>query len=300
MAKTAKPDIYKTVSEKIASLIEKGDLPWQKRFETGAPLQQPLRHHGVPYQGINTLLLWAAAMERGFTSPYWMTFKQAKEMGASVVKGAKSEIVVYVGRVEKESDQIDPSTGEPVKVGVHFMKQYRVFNTSEIEGLAEHYYPKPRTSHHWDREADAEAFFAYLGATIRHGEPTPYYNPADDYVNMPDRESFVDAGAYYSTLAHEVAHWTGHQHRLDRLRSYKARDREYATEELVAELSAAFTMAHLGTSSVPLQENARYIASWAQALREDHRVIFKVASAAQKATDFLIAKQPDVLQFAAE
>jgi antirestriction protein ArdC len=174
------------------------------------------------------------------------------------------------------------------------MKGYTVFNIEQIEDLPAHFTAKKEPRRNPDeRIRHAEEFFANTGAEIRHGGNAAYYAPGPDFVEMPDFESFRDAGAYYATLAHECTHWTRHKSRLDRDFGRKRwGDEGYAMEELCAELGAAFLCADLELTPQIRQDHAPYIAGWLKVLKEDKRAIFTAASHAQKAADFLHALQP--------
>lgn len=299
--KTKKPrkDLYAEISNKIADMLEKGVAPWECEWQTTSAGTMPIRVTGERYRGINVLLLWMAQMEKGYAANQWMTFKQAKDLGAAVRKGEKSETVVYVGKIMKEGEQIDPETGKPAMIGIPFLKSYSVFNVDQIDALPDQFAPEPIPGNDWDRDQSAEHFMASVGAEIRHGGNQAYYHRGTDHVQMPPREAFAAPAAYYVTLAHELAHWTGAPKRLDRKEGGTFGDKDYANEELIAELSACFTCAHLEIAREPREENAAYLANWAKRLREDHRVIFRVASAAQAATDFLIARVEQVAAKAA-
>ena len=233
---------------------------------------KPLRHNGMPYNGINVLMLWGAAMEGGFLSPYWMTFKQAKELGAHVKKGERGNFVVYANTITKTEEQDD---GREEERKIPFMKGYSVFNVNQIEGLPGHYYTKPEPIiDPAERIGHADAFFASTGADIRHGGNSAHYAGGSDHVQMPVFESFRSPEAYYATLAHELTHWTKHDKRL-------------AREELVAELGAAFLCADLALTPEPGEDHAAYIQSWLKVLKEDKRAIFSAAAHAQRAADYL-------------
>lgn len=137
------------------------------------------------------------------------------------------------------------------------------------------------------------------GADIRHSGDQAYYAPAQDYIVMPSRALFKDTSTstatenYYSTLFHELTHWTGAKHRLDRLSNDRFGSKDYAFEELVAELGAAMCCALTGVTSSPREDHARYILSWLKALKSDKRFIFSAASHAQKALDFLFSQQQE-------
>jgi antirestriction protein ArdC len=290
-----KTDIYEKVTNRIIADLEKGELTWIKPWSSGnteGRIIRPLRHNGVPYSGINVLMLWGAAMEGGFASPFWMTYKQAQELGAHVRKGERGSLVVYANTITKSEETEDGSTEERV---IPFMKAYTVFNVEQIEGLPAHYYTKPEPVIDAAQRIDhAEAFFAATGADIRHGGNSAHYSGASDHVQMPVFESFRSPEAYYATLAHELTHWTKHPKRLDRDFGRKRwGDEGYAREELVAELGAAFLCADLSLTPEPGADHAAYIQSWLKVLKDDKRAIFTAASHAQRAADFLHGLQPE-------
>lgn len=291
-----KRDVYQKVTDKIIADLEKGELTWLKPWSVGnmdGKIIKPLRHNGVPYSGINVLMLWAAAMDGGFLSPQWMTFKQAKEMGAHMRKGERGALVVYANSITKTEEQ-DDGTEEERKIP--FMKGYTVFNVEQIEGLSEHFYAKPEPVIDGpERIAHADGFFDALGADIRHGGNSAHYSGATDHVQMPAFESFQSPEAYYATLAHEMTHWTKHKSRLDRDFGRKRwGDEGYAREELVAELGAAFLCADLRLTPEARTDHAAYIQSWLKVLKNDKRAIFAAASHAQRAADYLNSFQPTV------
>ncbi len=284
-----KTDIYQKVTNKIFADLEQGELTWLKPWNsanTEGRIIKPLRHSGQPYNGINVLMLWSAAMEGGYASPYWMTFKQAKELGAYVKKGERGNMVVYANAITKTEET---SSGEEQERRIPFMKSYSVFNAEQIEGLAEHFYEKPEAViDPAERIEHAEDFFAHTGANVRHGGNRAFYSGGSDHVQMPYFETFHSPEAYYATLAHELAHWTKHQSRLDReFGRKKWGDEGYAREELVAELGAAFLCADLALTPEPRTDHAAYIQSWLKVLKNDKRAIFSAAAHAQRAADFL-------------
>tara|TARA_R110000796_G_scaffold45616_43_gene110483 strand:- start:10174 stop:11076 length:903 start_codon:yes stop_codon:yes gene_type:complete len=284
-----KQDIYQRVTDKIVADLEKGELTWLKPWSSGnleGRITKPLRHNGETYSGINILMLWGAAMEGGYCSPYWMTFKQAKTFGANVRKGERGNLVVYANTFTKTEEG---ENGQEEERKIPFMKGYTVFNVEQIEGLPEHYYDKPPAIIEPDQRIEhAEAFFGEAGADIRHGGNRAYYSGGSDHVQMPYFETFCSPEAYYGTLAHELTHWTKHEKRLDReFGRKKWGDEGYAREELVAELGAAFLCADIELSPQPREEHAAYIQSWRKVLKEDKRAIFSAAAHAQRAADFL-------------
>ena len=283
--------------------LEQGVRPWQKPWNpehAAARILRPLRSNFAPYRGINILLLWAASMEQGFTSPFWFTFKQADALGAHVRKGEKGSTVVFADTLHKT--ETDQDSGEEIEKHIPFMKAYTVFNALQIEGLPAQYTPalpeQPAPAE--DRKAELERFFANTGAVIRHGGDRAFYAIGSDHMQMPPFPAFRDAESYYATLAHEMTHWTRHTSRLDRdLGRKQWGDEGYAKEELVAELGAAFLCADLGITPEIRDDHAAYIASWLKALQDDKRFIFSAAAHAQRAVDFLHQTQEQIDSVAA-
>jgi antirestriction protein ArdC len=284
-----KADIYEKVTNRIIADLEQGELTWLKPWSSGnmeGRIVRPLRHNGLPYCGINVLMLWSAAVESGYASPFWMTFKQAQELGAHVRKGEQGSLVVYANTITKTEEG---ENGQDEERKIPFMKGYTVFNVEQIEGLPEHYAAKPEAVIDAAQRIDhAESFFAASGADIRHGGNSAHYSGGTDHVQMPAFEAFRSPESYYATLAHELTHWTKHPKRLDRdFGRKKWGDEGYAKEELVAELGAAFLCADLALTPEPGMDHAAYIQSWLKVLKEDKRAIFSAAAHAQRAADFL-------------
>lgn len=288
----AKTDIYTSVTDSIIAALEKGVRPWMQPWSAehaAGKIARPLRHNLEPYRGINVLMLWGEAMEKGFSAPIWMTFKQAKELGGNVRKGEKGSVVVYANTLNRS--ETDEATGEEREQSIPYLKSYSVFNAEQVDGLPERFTqiaaPKLEPI---ERDAHADQFFAATGASIHHGGGRAYYSSSEDRIQMPPFEAFRDAESYYATLAHEATHWTRHATRLERDFGRKRwGDEGYAAEELVAELGAAFLCADLGLTPEVRDDHAAYIGNWLAVLKNDKRAIFTAASYAQKATDYLIA-----------
>ncbi|MGA7178916.1 MAG: zincin-like metallopeptidase domain-containing protein [Thiobacillaceae bacterium] len=302
-ANADRKDVYTRVTDRIVADLEQGIRPWMKPWNAehaAGRICKPLRHNGQPYNGINVLMLWSAAMERCYSAPIWMTFKQAQELGAHVRKGERGELVVYANTINRMEE--DEKTGEEIDRVIPFMKGYTVFNVEQIEGLPAHYYQLAEpVLDPVQRIAQAEEFFSATGATISHGGNQAFYTMADNRVQMPAFESFRDAESYYATLAHEMTHWTRHPQRLERDFGRKRwGDEGYAMEELVAEIGSAFLSADLDLSVEPREDHASYIAHWLKVLKDDKRAIFTAAAHAQRAADYLHGLQPVAVQEAAE
>nr|MCB7500913.1 ssDNA-binding domain-containing protein [Enterobacter roggenkampii] len=282
----ARPDIHTRITRQIIAQLEAGVRPWVQPWKTSATVSRPLRHDGTPYSGVNILLLWSEAVERGYLRPTWMTFRQALALGAHVRKGERGAMVVYANQIiREEADEAGQAVGQRIP----FLKAYTVFNLDQIDGLPERYALQPQPTINPEvRNGAAEAYFRACGADIRHGGGSAFYAPGPDFVQMPAFESFQDAQSYYATLGHEMIHWTRHSSRLDRdLGRQRHGDEGYAREELVAELGAAFLCADLGLALEPREDHAAYIASWLQVLRDDRRFIVSAAAHAQRAVAWL-------------
>ncbi|WP_282063816.1 ArdC family protein [Roseobacter litoralis] len=287
----AKLDIHQHVTDTIIAQIEAGTPPWRTPWtggEGGAAF--PLRHNGEAYRGINILMLWATAHERGYNSAHWMTFKQAMELGGMVKKGEKCARSVFYGTFEKAADQTEGKSEDDGKTRIPYAKTNNVFNADQIENLPAEFYITPEQPRDLGTEANAEldAFFTDTGADIiSSDEARAYYRPATDKIHMPPIRTFHSVTGYYSTLSHELCHWTGASNRLDRIKKFQNRE-AYAFEELVAEIGNCLLCLHLGVTP-QFDQSAAYIESWLKALKDDKGLIFKAASEAQRAVDFILA-----------
>ena len=286
---TSRPDLYSRITNAIIADLEAGVRPWTKPWSAehlAGRITRPLRSTGEPYSGINVILLWMEAVDRGFSAPIWITFRQALALGGHVRKGEHGATVVYANRITRTEAG---DNGEDIERSIPFLKAYTVFNVDQVEGLPAHFYAKAQPAlDPVQRIAHADDFFAATGADLRHGGDRAYYAIEPDYVQVPPFECFEDPQAYYATLAHECTHWTRHPTRLDRDFGRKRwGDEGYAREELVAELGAAFLCADLGFALEPRPDHARYIAGWLKVLADDRRFIFTAAAHAQRAVDYL-------------
>ena len=290
MTDTTRIDIYSRITNRIIADLEQGTRPWHRPWSVAhaeGRIVRPLRHSGIPYRGINVVMLWSAAVAAGYTCPTWLTFKQAIELGGNVRKGERGELVVYANSITRtETD----TKGEETEREIPFLKGYTVFNAEQCDGLPAHYTARPEAPAltPLQRIERADRFFAATGADIRHGGTRAYYAEGSDHVQMPPFETFESAESHAATLAHELTHWTKHRTRLDRdMGRVKWGDEGYAREELVAELGAAFLCADLGVTPDVRDDHAAYIATWLKVLKEDKRLIFSAASHAQRAADYL-------------
>jgi len=289
-------DVYTRVTDRIVSDLEQGVRTWLKPWSAAhaeGSITRPLRHNGLPYRGMNVLLLWGEAMAKGYAAPAWMTYKQALELGGQVRKGERGSLVVYANSISRTETN---DKGEDVERAIPFMRGYTVFNVEQIDLLPAQYYGKPdKPLPLVERIGHADRFMTATGATIQHGGNSAFYAPGRDLVQMPPIEAFRDKESYYATALHELTHWTSHKSRLDRsFNGKRFGDDGYAREELVAELGAAFLCADLGITPEIRDDHAAYLGHWLKVLREDKRAIFSAAAHAQRAADYLHGLQPSV------
>lgn len=254
---TNKPDIYQTVTDAIIDSLEAGRGDWQERWQ-GLSLSSPLRATGEHYRGINALLLGLIGYSKGYANPTWMTFNQAKTLGGMVRKGEKSSPVVFFKEIDID-DPDAPDADDDGKVQRRMARGYRVFNVDQIDGLPDRFAIADEAGElpAKDRDERAEAALRSSGAVIEEtGDARAYYQPSADRINMPHFDRFYSTGGYLATLAHELTHWTGAAHRLDR-EGIANRDLEnVAFEELIAEIGAAFICARLGVAGDHIDSHA--------------------------------------------
>lgn len=275
--------IYDEVTNKILAKLEAGVKPWVKPWSTGNVSWIPKRANGKDYSGMNILLLWGALEDGGFTQNTWMTFKQAQELKACVRKGEKGSPVVFADTFTKTEEV----NGQEKEKRIPFMKKYTVFNIEQIDGLPEKYYvpATPQIKAETKRQ-DICDFVSRTNAHVRHGGSRAFFRINGDLIQMPPFESFISPDHYYSTLLHELTHWSGGPSRLDRKFGNKFGDPTYAKEELIAEIGSAYLCAYLGVDDLT-DHNASYLESWIKALKNDSRAIFTAASQASKAAEYI-------------
>lgn len=291
---TASGDLYDAVTRRIIAELEQGCVPWVRPWgrmggaATGLPRNAATDR---PYSGINVLILWGAVTECGYPSQGWLTFRQALQAGGAVRRGERGTTIVYADQFTPGSERERArEAGETAKT-VAFLKRFSVFNVAQIEGLPEGFAADPVPLPDRAVVPVAEAVVAASGIDVRIGGDEAFYVPARDYVQVPPQPAFFEPVNYYRTLLHELVHATGHAARLDRTLTTSFGTKDYAREELVAEMGSAFLCAALGI--VPTVRHADYLASWLALLREDSRAVFRAASAASKAADWLLARHRD-------
>ena len=297
-ASNDRASLYTEITDKIVAELEAGRIPWVQPWGTEAikaPLAMP-RNASTDrrYSGVSILILWGAIIERGFTNQSWVTFRQALSLGGNVRKGERGTNVVYADRfVPDDERRRAVETGDAVRA-IPFLKRFTVFNTDQCDGLPDDVAkvappPPPELI-----EPEARTLIAATGADFRIGGARACYDPSGDFVQVPPPQAYFEPINWHRTAFHELGHWTGHASRLNRDHSGSFGSRSYAREELVAEMAGAFVCASLGI--VPTVRHADYIGSWLEVLREDDRAIVRAASAASKASDFILGFQSGAMK----
>jgi antirestriction protein ArdC len=270
-------NIYQEVTDRIINALEQEMVPWQRPWADGNGMPHNLSTDRY-YRGINVPLLWCSQFDRGFESDRWLTLRQANTLGARVKKGSKgTAIIFWKTRTIRVEGADEPEATIPVA------RVYSVFNEDQIDGLP----VRDKPVAEWDPHVEAEKLMDR--ATVVHGGDRAFYAPNSDIIQLPPVEAFTDQGAYYSTALHELTHWTGHSSRLDRLKKGSTGGTDYAQEELVAEMGAAFLCAQLGIGGK--LQHPEYIGHWLKVLKEDNRSVFRASSAAQKAVDYIVGAE---------
>lgn len=286
MRESEKLDIHQSITDKIIAALEAGvgeaRLPWHRAGVYG--LTPRNADTGVSYNGINVLSLWATAEARSYAQPVWATYRQWQGLGAQVRKGEKAALVVFYKQFDVDPRDDDPEDDGKRRVA----KASWVFNAAQVDGYVP---PEPLPPlEPITRIAQVESFVAATGAVIEVGGERAYYRRSSDKVCMPDENLFRSSNRtedWYAIALHELGHWSGAPHRLNRQFGERFGDEAYAFEELVAELCSAFFCADLGISPAMRDDHATYIANWLEVLKRDNRAVFHAAAKASEAAKYL-------------
>ncbi|MBI1290186.1 DUF1738 domain-containing protein [bacterium] len=290
---SAKFDVHQEITDRIVAALETAGefrLPW---IRSGGSMKRPVNiASGKPYNGVNIVSLWVAGLAAEYPSHLWGTYRQWQDRGCQVRKGEKSSLIVFYKKLEFA--QTDETTGE-TETGERLMARASfVFNAAQVEGFALQSDTALPAEPAFDPIERAERFAIATGAKIEEGGDKACYIPTADMIRMPERRRFTGtdtttpAEGFYSTLCHELVHWSGAKHRLDRDLTGRFGSESYAVEELVAELGAAFLCGDLGISPEPRADHACYIANWLKVLKDDKKAVFTAASKASEAANWLI------------
>lgn len=303
MAKRSSDSIFTQITKIFLEALKNGAPPWRKPWSQSSPAP------GFPvnaaterrYSGINITILWAAAIARGFEQDRWLTFNQVSNAGGRVKKGEKGTTAVLFKNINIErKTTIDEDEEERA---LHCERHYKIaraftlFNVEQCTGLPKKtvagLYPRCKQKQNWESHHSADYLVRLCGAKIRHTGSIATYLPESDIICMPPKGAFESTAGYYSTLMHELTHWTGHKSRLNRLgiiESHPFNSVSYAFEELVAEIGSAFLCADHRIFGELRHES--YVLSWIKILENDPKAIFSSSAQAWKARNYLMNQIP--------
>jgi antirestriction protein ArdC len=279
--------IYRDVTDRIIQALEKDCPPWIKPWKTegrgGLPRNFCTNKY---YSGINVLLLWLSSELNGFSSNYYATFKQFSSKGLKILRGSSANRIVYVNKYKKiiETKKTDGTISVEEK-NIPFLKYYSVFNLEQTD----YTFPEDEPIKISGDFSSVKEYISNVPVKIIFSGDRAYYDRSN-YIKIPPKSKFTSASAFYSTIIHELIHWTGHESHLNREKNKGYNERRYSFEELIAELGAAFLSAELKIDG-KLQHDS-YIQSWLEYLKNDQKYIFKATKFASQAVEYLNQLQP--------
>ena len=280
--------LYEEVTRQIVAYLAEGTKPWECPWDctTSAGLIPKNAATGMPYTGVNVLLTWIAAQEQGFGSPLYLTFKQALALGGRVLKGSKGTRLIFFKPLTRTAKA---DNGEERTITIPMIRKFVVFNLDQVAGIQEEKFEENGSIQQATLQPieQAEAILKACPVTIIEAGTKAFYSPNFDTIHLPDPERYKRVEDRYATALHEMAHSSGHPRRLNRDLCGTYGSKAYAFEELVAEMASAYLMSHLQFKG-ELMGHASYLDDWLQVLQSDSKAIFKAASLAQKATEYLL------------
>jgi antirestriction protein ArdC len=278
--------VYEVINNRILELLQQGTVPWRRSWNVTSSMPRSLNTK-KEYRGINVILLAC----QQYSQPWFLTFNQIKERGGHVKQGMKASPIVFWKWIESD----DPDD----KLKVPLLRYYNVFNVEQAEGIT---YPEIQTdTNSFTLIETAEQIISTMPNTplIQHMGKRAYYNPLSDTVTLPLQTAFQSPEEYYATAYHELIHSTMHEDRLNRkvtAQVHKWGDDAYSKEELVAEMGASFLCGHAGIENTTIENSAAYIQGWLKFLKNDKTLLIYAAAQAQKASDYILNVQPDVME----
>ena len=296
------PSHYDTVTERVLEALRQGTPPWRRPWDkskcgssrSGAFAGGSLPRNaltGVSYRGLNTILLSMAPFQLETGDPRWATYKQAQSKGWQVREGEKGTPAFFYKRFDARAGGGEEEDDAHARRGHAMLKCFTLFHAGQMDGVPDYAPPTPEEAP-WRLPDAADTIVRESRAVIREGGDRAFYSPGTDRIQMPPRSAFATADHFVSVILHEMSHWSGAAHRLNRDLSHPFGSTEYAREELVAELSQIIVCGELGLSGCAFTNGAAYVASWLSILANDHREIFRAAAAAQRAADYILAFHP--------
>ena len=284
-----KISVYQIVTDKIIELLQAGTTPWRKPWSAANTTIRPMNYQTKrPYSGINFFILLSC-----FDNPYFLTFPQLSTMGGTVKKGEKATPVFYWNWLFVDADGKKVKSEEEAKKKIPFLRYYNVFNADQIDGIDFEKLPVVEWKENEKINTCEAIVKSCLNLQLVHkNKSKAYYSPTLDEVNMPGIEQFDNSEEYYSTLFHELGHWTGHQSRLNRFekgaKCAAFGSPEYSREELIAEMTSAFLCFDCQVNVPKLVQNqAAYLQGWINVLKGDSKLIATAAASAEKAARFI-------------
>lgn len=283
-------NVYEMVNNKILAVMEQGRIPWQMPWIVSSGKKYVGAYNavsGISYSLINQILLGKPGK--------WATFKQWKENGGKIKKGAKSSQVIFWHMYEKE---VKDENGKLDKKRIPVLKYYNVFHVDDIENIdktksifQEH---EPEIRKAFKPEEEAEGIInEYLNREkiefYQDGKPEAYYSPSRDMIHIPNDNLFKKSNGFYSTIFHEMGHSTGHKKRLDRDMTGLFGSPSYAREELIAEMTSSYLLNLTGLDDESaIRNNTAYLQSWMECIKKDEKCFITACSRAEKAVAYIL------------
>lgn len=279
-------DVYQQVTDRIISLLERGTIPWRKSWSAGSGVPRNLVS-GKEYRGINIFILSAMP----YSSPYWLTYKQATDLGGHVCKGEKSAPVIFWKLLDKhDQDDVSKATGK-----IPMLRQYHLFSAEQCEGIDVPVDLDEVVNPFTPIQKAEQIISGYKDRPeIHYGGNKAYYRPSEDRVQMPHEHNFDRSEDFYQVLLHELSHSTGHKSRLARKEVMERNEfgsADYSLEEITTELSASMLCAVAGISNETVEMSASYIQGWLSVLRQDKKAVVVAAARAQAAADWILGRK---------
>lgn len=284
-------NVYEKVTNRVIEQMSRGIVPWQKPWKNATDGGEAVSYTSrKPYSLLNQMLL-------GKPGEY-LTFKQVKELGGNIRKGAKAEFVVFFTFVEKKEVNAD---GEEKETRYPILRYYNVFHIDDCEGVETKFKTgdaevkeEPKGIEFCDSIVSDYSERTNLKVTIMESNGA-YYSPSRDEVVCPTMSQHDSPEDFYSTLFHELTHSTGHKSRLDRMQSsgnFSMRSNSYSREELIAEMGSAMLVSHCGIDTEKVFRNSvAYLQSWVKAFKDDVQMIVWAASRAEKAVKLILNQE---------
>lgn len=280
-------DVYQIVTDKIISMLERGVVPWRKCWNAGSGMPRNMVSK-KEYRGVNVFLLGASL----YSSPYWLTYKQATDLGGHVNRGEKSSLVVFWKMLDQQNQ--DESDNAKTISKAPMLRYYQLFSVEQCSGITVPPDPEETINPFTAIEKCERILSGYRNRPeILYGGKTASYSPLTDRIKMPHQHTFDTSELFYQVLFHELGHSSGAKHRLARkevTETIHFGSEPYASEELVADLCSSYLCAHAGISNETIEQSASYIDGWLSVLRKDKRMVVLAAAQAQKAADLILGR----------